>query len=340
MSHVQTVLGPVSAEELGGVLPHEHLLSLVPGPWLSGGRSGGRPDAIRIAVDALAPLKDAGVDTIVDLSPYGVVGRSATGSNVLALRELSERTGLHVVAGSSVYLEAMSPAWVRDLDADGLAERFISDATTGFGDTGVRAGIFGEQATGLGVVTDFEEKNLRAAARAARATGLAIATHTTHGTMVREQIAILTDENTDLSRVVIGHLDIPESPDDVLYALNAGANVAIDTIGKQHWDFFLGAEPVRADGEYTKRAYFRSDVSRAARVADLVAAGWADRLFLAMDLTGAEAYLNPLTHGQWGYSYLSAVFLPLLRDHGVTETDIATMTHVNPRRLLTVGGTR
>ena len=38
MTHIQTVLGPVAPEEAGRILHHEHLLSLTPGPWLSGGR--------------------------------------------------------------------------------------------------------------------------------------------------------------------------------------------------------------------------------------------------------------------------------------------------------------
>jgi predicted metal-dependent phosphotriesterase family hydrolase len=48
---VETVLGPVAPDELGRVLHHEHLLSLTPGPWLSGGRPadgpGGRPGGPR-----------------------------------------------------------------------------------------------------------------------------------------------------------------------------------------------------------------------------------------------------------------------------------------------------
>jgi len=44
MAHVQTVLGPVAPGEVGRILHHEHLLSLTPGPWLSGGRRG-RPGA-------------------------------------------------------------------------------------------------------------------------------------------------------------------------------------------------------------------------------------------------------------------------------------------------------
>ena len=73
---VMTVLGPVASADLGRVMPHEHLLSLTPGPWLTGGT---RDDSLDRAVDALAGLRDLGFGTIVDLSPYGVVGRDENG---------------------------------------------------------------------------------------------------------------------------------------------------------------------------------------------------------------------------------------------------------------------
>ena len=58
---VRTVLGPVAPEQLGRVLHHEHLLSLTPGPWLSGGAAGDTvEDQISRAVDALSGLRALG----------------------------------------------------------------------------------------------------------------------------------------------------------------------------------------------------------------------------------------------------------------------------------------
>src|SRR5690606_37771337 len=122
------------------------LLSLVPGPWLSGGASDDRVD---LAVNALSSLAAAGVGTVVDISPYGVVGRNDDGSNAALLREIAERTGLNIVSGTAVYLEAYSPRWTLDATLPELAARFLADATTGIAETGVEAGVFGEQATSL-----------------------------------------------------------------------------------------------------------------------------------------------------------------------------------------------
>jgi phosphotriesterase-related protein len=353
MATVETVLGPVPVEDLGLVMHHEHLLSLVPGPWLSGGRPDDRTpgprrspvrdeayahDQVRHAVTALSRLRELGVGTVVDLSPYGVVGRDADGANVALLRAVAEQTGVHVVAGSAVYLEAFSPEWAVRADLPEMTERFIADATTGIGGGPVRAGIFGEQATSLDRITPHEEKCLRAAARASRETGRSLTTHTTHGTMALEQLEILRQEDADLERVVIGHMDTRADFDYVREVARTGVHLAFDTIGKENWEFFVEPPPAsRPDGETSTRGYHQSDVTRARRLAALVADGHVDQILLAQDLTGAEVWMNPQTHGQWGYSYLGSSFAALLLEHGITEEQLDTMLRRNPARLLATG---
>ncbi|MFZ4896303.1 phosphotriesterase family protein [Plantibacter sp. Mn2098] len=331
---VTTVLGPVPADQLGRVMPHEHLLSLTPGPWLTGGA---RDDAVDLAVSALTGLRELGFGTVVDLSPYGVVGRDADGHNAASLAEISRRTGLHIVSGTAFYLESYSPAWSREADLDTLTTRLLRDVQGGIGESGVRAGVFGEQATSLGEITAHEEKCLRAIGRAQRETGLSIMTHTTHGTMAAEQLAILGSEGVDFDRVVIGHMDTHLSHDLVREILDAGARVAIDTIGKQNWDFFLGPAPEsRQEGEFEKHAFHRSDAGRADLVAWLVELGYTDRILLAQDLTGAEVWMNPDTHGQLGYSYLGTVFVDALLERGVTPDQCEQLLATNPAHVLEV----
>ncbi|MFF7634722.1 phosphotriesterase [Kitasatospora sp. NPDC008050] len=331
MPHVQTVLGPVTPDRLGRVLSHEHLLALTPGP-------GSGQDRVAVAVAALGGLAAYGVDTVVDLSPYGDAGRDPHGADVALLREISRRSGVHIVAGTATYRAEFSPPWVRAAGGEELTGRFVADARTGIGPTDVRAGILGEQPTGLGEVTAHEETGLRAAARAHHATGLALNTHTTHGTMALEQLAILDQEQVPRDRVILGHLDNHPELDYVRRVLDTGVTVAFDSVGKQDWDLRTPppAAP-RPDGEYTKRSLRQSDLTRARRLARLVAEGYAEQLLLSQDLTGGQMYLNPTTHGQWGYRYLPAVFLPLLGELGVGERQIETMMRTNPVRLLTVG---
>jgi phosphotriesterase-related protein len=329
MAHVQTVLGPVAPEELGRVLTHEHLMALLPGPWLSGGA---RDQRVEVAAQALGGLPALGFGTVVDLTPYDVLGR-----DIPALAEISRASGLHVVAASSIYLEPYAPSWALDATLDELTARLVRDATEGIGETGVKIGIYGEQATGLGTITAQEEKFLRAAARAHRTTGLSLNTHTTHGTMALEQIAILREEGADLSRVIIGHMDIQPDLDYVREVLASGVNIAFDTLGKQFWDFVL--EPPSADppaGESTKRAYHRPDLVRLEEVAQLVHEGFGDRIVMSMDLTGKEAWDNPSTHGRDGYSFLGAQVVPRLVALGVPPEVVEQMLVKTPARLLTI----
>ena len=329
MTHVQTVLGPVAPEDLQRVLTHEHLMALLPGQWLSGGA---RDQRVEVAADALCGLRELGFGAVVDLTPYDILGR-----DISALPEISRRTGLHVVAGSSIYLEPYAPSWALEASVDELTARLVRDATEGVGETGVKIGIYGEQATGLGVITAQEEKFFRAVARAHRRTGLSLNTHTTHGTMALEQIAILREEGADLSRVVIGHMDIQPDLGYVRQVLASGVNIAFDTFGKQFWDFVL--EPPSTNppiGESAKRAYHRPDAIRLEEVVQLVREGYSDRIVLSMDLTGKETYDNPTTHGRDGYSFLGAQVVPRLAELGVPPEALEQMLVKTPARLLSI----
>jgi len=61
-------------------------------------------EQVALAVNALSRLVALGIDTVVDLSPYGVVGRDAHGPTWCCC-ERSRRAGVTVVSGTSVYLK-------------------------------------------------------------------------------------------------------------------------------------------------------------------------------------------------------------------------------------------
>ena len=62
--------------------------------------------------------------------------------------------------------------------------------------------------------------------------------------------------------------------------------------------------------------------------------GHVDRILISQDV----CHDSQLTRYDGnGYTYLTRSFLPRLREAGVSEAEIETMTVANPRRLLTVG---
>jgi predicted metal-dependent phosphotriesterase family hydrolase len=69
-------------------------------------------------------------------------------------------------------------------------------------------------------------------------------------------------------------------------------------------------------------------------VRELLARGHADRILLSQDVCNDDQLK---ANGGNGYTYLFESFLPRLREAGVSDPEIETMTVANPRRLLTIG---
>lgn len=323
--HVQTVSGPVEPQGLGGVLMHEHVGALA----LEGFYGAERGDQMLVE-GALRRLAEMGIGTIVDLTGRTRVEK---GYDFEAVASLSQRLGLHIVIGHSYYKDPwLEHAGVSELDE--LTEVYINGAVGGAG--GVEAGIFGEVGTSLDQITPREELHMRAVARAHVATGLAISTHCTLGTMAVEQANILLAEGADPSRVVIGHLDLEPEIDYLEQVLDTGVSLGFDTWGKEWFDYRVPGSEHDGPGEFVKWTYHRSDERRIAALAKLCARGYDDRIVLSCDMSGAEAWMNPDTHGRFGFSFLPTVVTPRLREAGVSEQSLRRMLVENPARILAI----
>jgi phosphotriesterase-related protein len=97
---VETVLGPIHPDEMGITLIHEHMVLGFPG-W-QGDCTIAPPDwtAIRDnSIDLLHRLRSLGVRTVIDATPNDM------GRNPLLLKELSEKTSVHIVCSTGFYNE-------------------------------------------------------------------------------------------------------------------------------------------------------------------------------------------------------------------------------------------
>jgi predicted metal-dependent phosphotriesterase family hydrolase len=311
MPHVMTVLGPVDPSTLGFVLPHEHTqctLWHIPNRWDYWELTADEP----VILGELAAYREAGGGTVVDVTVPGI------GRDPLWLRRLSEQSGLHLVMGGGWYRTAYYPleAMIDRRSVDSLAEEIVRDATVGVGDTGIRIGIIGEIGTDKPWVSALEERVHRAAARAARRTGLAVTTHSVLSPIGLEQLRIFEDEGADPTRIVIGHADSYPHIDHYLAIVERGASVEFDFLG-------MSFTPVERHGE-----------SRIVDLlCDLLARGHVERVLLSQDVCH-DAQLQ--RYGGNGYAYLARTFLPRLREAGVGDAEIETMTVANPRRLLSI----
>ncbi len=304
---VHTVRGPIAPDALGITLMHEHTFVDL---WEWGGRLGydAIVDDAQLLTEELGVYRDAGGSGFVDLTT------ADKGRNPAGLCRLAETTGLHMVMGAGWYRERIYPREVYELSANELAGRLVAEFADGVGDTGVRPGIIGEIGTERFRITPAEERVFRAAARAQKATGAPISTHTTHfGDLALEQVALLTEEGVRADRIVIGHLGERRGVDDVLAVARTGVSVQIDHVGRRATS---GAQPER---------------QRAKNVVAVVRAGHLDQVLLSQDIcTNSNLHWN----GGQGYDYLLRTFVPLLREEGLTESEVRTILVENPRRVL------
>jgi phosphotriesterase-related protein len=311
MAHVETVLGPIAPADLGFTLPHEHTqiaLWHVRDRWDYWQLTRDEP----LILEELAAYRASGGDGIVDLTLDGV------GRDPRWLTGLARASGLHVVMGCGWYREAYYPPETRidRRSVDDLADDLVREATDGVAGSGVRPGIIGEIGTDKPWVSALEERVHRAAARAARRTGLAITTHGVLSPVGLDQLRIFEEEGLDPIRIVIGHADSYPHLEHHLAILERGASVQFDFLG-------MSFTPQERHGEDRLVGL----------LCDLLARGHAERILLSQDVCH-DAQLT--RHGGNGYTYIARSFLPRLRDAGVSDTEIETMTTTNPRRLLTI----
>ncbi|MBM3944629.1 MAG: phosphotriesterase-related protein [SAR202 cluster bacterium] len=271
---VQTVLGPIDPNTLGITLTHEHVmcdcgcyfkapeeassralidapvtmdrLGVIPSFWWANHDNQKLWDE-KLAVQELSAFKYAGGGSLVDVSNVGLA------RDPLALTRISRATGLNIIMGASHYVPPSYPADMDSRTEDQIAERIIRDITVGVGDTGVKSGLIGEVGNMWPPIAN-EKKVLRASARAQRETGAPILIHPGfHMDSPNLILDILDKGGADISRVVMGHLDLLPSRDVISDLIKAGCFMEYDVFGMETTALGVGADP---------RSYLQSDVQK------------------------------------------------------------------------------
>jgi phosphotriesterase-related protein len=317
-SVVQTVLGPMSGEQMGFTAAHEHILASSTGfmrlwPEFFGSRA----QFIRGVVERMKAAKAGGIDTIVDCTTADL------GRDVRLLQEVSRQSGVHIIAVTGHWLTPTPSFEART--ADELAEFFTLEIERGMEGSGIKPGAIKAASQGESM-TPFQENVFRAAARASKRTGVPVTTHSdARHRGGEQQAAIFEQEGLDPKRVCIGHSD--ESGDfDYLSGLARRGY----TLGFDHLFYGLSSMGGGADGIPTWQ-------ERASTLRKLIDAGFNDRLLQASDwffaLTIApSATIDVLKErNPFGNLFNVRNTLPYLRQMGVTEEQIRTITVTNPK---------
>lgn len=301
---IRTVRGAISPEQLGICMVHEHLIvdswAMWPVPNYSL-----IVDDVDLVIEEVQTFRAAGGATIVDVTNIGL------GRDPVALKRISEATGVQIVMGSGWYRERAYPSYVQEKTADELAAMIVQEIEEGVDGTGIRPGIIGEIGTERKFITPAQERVFRAVARAHLQTGAPISTHTTHwGELALEQLALLAEEGVDPRHVIVGHLGDRRDISILLPIAERGAFLGIDNIGYHD---------------------YQREERRAQNIIDLISAGYRSQILLSMDI----ATLNDLHwYGGKGFDYLLLQFVPLLRELGASEEDVQALLVTNPQRAL------
>ena len=294
-----TTLGPRRADELGLILPHEHVFVDLRTCDQPGYAQGDAADVIRLMGPGIAKAQAAGVTALVECTPVGV-GRRAD-----ILRAVSESTGLPLVVPTGIYREPWVPPWAHAASEDELYAWMRGELEGTIEDSGVQAGWI-KLSAGDDGLTECETKILRAATRAAAATGSVIGSHTIRGRVVRDQLEIIEAGGYTPERFVWIHAQVEPEFELNLEMAQRGAWIEYDSIGNE-----------------------ATEAEIMDRIRRLLDAGLGGQVLLSHD----RGWYDPAQPGGGTpkpWTYLSECFVPKLRAIGLDGATINKLTGENP----------
>lgn len=309
MKKVQTVLGPISPEDLGVTYPHIHIYIKED----TDGKGNVLPD-IEKNVEEMVNFRKAGGNSVVDGGFWG--GRAKP------LAEISKKAKINIIITEALmwqpsfereigYWEKKHPPPpILDMPIGEVVDEMVKTVKVGVEGTNIKAGVIKTGAP-YNYINPYTERALKVIARAQIETSVPIFLHTSSGSMGIEQLEVLKKEGADLSKVGVGHID--RNPDPWYYKqmVKMGANLIFDHISKvKYWPDSMHVENIRK----------------------LVKAGYEDRITLSLDYghyRDLKAY-----GGGVGYAWVLERFVPRLRDEGFKEETINNFLVENPKNYL------
>jgi phosphotriesterase-related protein len=294
-----TTLGPKRRDELGMILPHEHVFVDLRTPDQQGYPEARAEKVIELMAPEIKRVWNLGVTAIVESSPVGV-GRRAD-----ILKAVSEATQFPLVVPTGIYREPWVPEWAYQASEEELYEWMRMELQDQIEESRVQAGWI-KLSAGDNGLTEVETKILRAAARAGARTGAVIGSHTISGRVLREQLDVIEEEGYSASRFIWVHAQNEPDIELNIEIARRGAWIEYDAIG--------GLLP---DDFYIKR------------IQQMIGAELDNRLLLSHD----RGWYDPAKPGGGiprPFTHINLNFLPKLRAAGIDEGTILNVTCSNP----------
>lgn len=298
-----SVLGKVALEDLGIVLPHEHVCCYF--EYFEKMCGTGYLDKQVLEEKAAADLADLkarfGLQTIIDCTPINI------GRDLELLKRVSRKSGVHIISSTGFYYTEES--MLADIEEDYIVQRILED---------VGAHQIGhlKYAVEQETMSPLQEKLLRAMCRVQLQTGLPLCVHTNgRKKNGRKVLDFVLDCGVKPQAVTIAHLSDCSDLSFVETILESGCYAGFDRIYKNDYAF---AQQKAADLKclcekgYLKQLLISHDALE----------------FNGFHTTAAIREDNP-------YDFIFMYLLPCMREKGFTEEEIHTIMVDNPARMLT-----
>lgn len=271
---VRTVLGDVEASGLGITNAHEHLA--ITGGLILAQHPDYRLNDTKKAIEEVLDFSSAGGRTIVEATPCGI------GRDPNALLEISQKTGVHVIAATGVHRESyyLDTHWRFHYEVDEIVALWQAEIERGMELSGYEGPIVKRSSARAGIIkigTDYQNiasatrKAAEAAAGVHHLTGAPILTHSEQGTMMLEQIEMFDSFGVRPEHIVISHAD--RNPDWFVHrdVAQTGAFMQYDCMGRikyfpestivellrKMFDLSVGSQ-ILLGGDNARRSYWKS----------------------------------------------------------------------------------
>lgn len=304
---VMSVTGPISADELGTTLIHEHILVDFIGAAQYNPQRWNDDDVVKKVLPFLKEVRNAGCKTIVDCTP------NFLGRDVLLLQRLSRESELSIITNTGYYGgsdEKFLPPQAFTETSSELAARWIAEWENGIDGTGIKPG-FMKISVNPGTLSKVSQKLVEAAAKTHLRTGLTIASHTGPAIAAFEEIEILKKQGVSPDAFIWVHAQNEKDLNQHLKAARMGTWVSLDGISDTNIP------------QYVESLYRLKKEKVLERILLSHDAGWYE--------PG-----KPDGGNFRGYTSLFKQLLPVLRKKGFSNRDIDQLLIENPKEAFTI----
>lgn len=316
MASIESVTGPLDADDLGVTLIHEHLRARDESNAEQFPHLYDEDALYAAALEAAKAIVAAGVKTIGEPTAMFLA------RDVRFIEKVAREAGLQAIVCTGLYTYDFLPLYWQSRSADVMGDAFIHDIEVGIQGTEIKAGFLKCAADEAGV-TENVEKVHRACARASLRTGAPIMAHSRPASNTGpRQVEIFLEEGVAPEKIQIAHTGDTDDLGYIEGVLEKGVYIGLDRYGIE--------------------MYLPMDRRNATTLA-LLERGYAEQMFLSADACASldwfpdetvEELMNAGAVKDWTSTLVPDKVIPALREGGMTDEQLKTMMEDNPKRWL------